>query len=91
MNLLMWTLQFIGLVFIYVGISIPVVAYAVIVTMLCSKILHYPLRVFGYIGRLVSLWAAKPLDEQPPLMDMFPPTVYGMQDLPTCVGLDHVT
>nr|XP_028606392.1 nuclear envelope integral membrane protein 2 isoform X3 [Podarcis muralis] len=54
MNLLMWTLQFIGLVFIYVGISIPVVAYAVIVTMPCSKILHYPLRVFGYIGRKAS-------------------------------------
>ncbi|XP_053216405.1 nuclear envelope integral membrane protein 2 isoform X2 [Podarcis raffonei] len=54
MNLLMWTLQFIGLVFIYVGISIPVVAYAVIVTMLCSKILLYPLRLFGYIGRKAS-------------------------------------
>ncbi|XP_061464194.1 nuclear envelope integral membrane protein 2 isoform X2 [Rhineura floridana] len=51
MNLLMWMLQVTGLVFIYIGIAIPEVAYAVIVAMVCSKILHYPLRVFCYVGR----------------------------------------
>ncbi|XP_053149860.1 nuclear envelope integral membrane protein 2 [Hemicordylus capensis] len=50
-NLLMGTLQFTGLTFVYFGIAIPPVAYAVIAAMLCSKILHYPLRVFCCVGR----------------------------------------
>nr|XP_056717537.1 nuclear envelope integral membrane protein 2 [Euleptes europaea] len=51
MNLLMWTLQLMGLVLIYLGIAIPQVACAAIATLLCSKILHYPLRMFCSIGR----------------------------------------
>ncbi|XP_062974367.1 nuclear envelope integral membrane protein 2 [Elgaria multicarinata webbii] len=51
MNLLMWTLQLLGLILIYFGIAIPQVAYAVITTMICSKFLQYPLRVFCYVGR----------------------------------------
>ncbi|XP_054828326.1 nuclear envelope integral membrane protein 2 isoform X2 [Eublepharis macularius] len=51
MNLLMWMLQLAGLILIYFGIAIPEVAYAAIATILCSKILHYPLRVFCSVGR----------------------------------------
>ncbi|KAB0379123.1 nuclear envelope integral membrane protein 1 isoform X1 [Muntiacus reevesi] len=42
-NLLTWTLQLLGLCFMYSGIQIPHIALAVIVTALCSKNLEYPL------------------------------------------------
>ncbi|XP_015676656.1 nuclear envelope integral membrane protein 2-like [Protobothrops mucrosquamatus] len=51
MNLLMWMLQLKGLILIYFGIAIPWVAYAVITAMLCTKLLHYPLRASCYIGK----------------------------------------
>ncbi|KAL8183755.1 UNVERIFIED_CONTAM: hypothetical protein K2H54_050793 [Gekko kuhli] len=51
MNLLMWTLQLAGLLLIYLGTAIPQVAYAAVATLLCSKIAHYPLRVFCSVGR----------------------------------------
>ncbi|XP_070588051.1 nuclear envelope integral membrane protein 2 isoform X2 [Erythrolamprus reginae] len=51
MNLLMWMLQLKGLVLIYFGIAIPRVAYAVIVAMLCTKFLHYPLRASCHISK----------------------------------------
>ncbi|XP_048339425.1 nuclear envelope integral membrane protein 2 [Sphaerodactylus townsendi] len=51
MNLLMRTLQFAGLVLIYLGIAAPQVAYAAIAAMLCSKILHYPLGIICSMGR----------------------------------------
>ncbi|XP_066491654.1 nuclear envelope integral membrane protein 2 isoform X3 [Tiliqua scincoides] len=54
MNLFMWTLQLIGLILVYFGIAIPPVAYAVIGILLCSKILHYPLRIFHSLGRKAS-------------------------------------
>ncbi|KAF7245048.1 Nuclear envelope integral membrane protein 2 [Varanus komodoensis] len=50
-NLLMWTLQLLGLIFIYFGMAIPQVAYAVIAAMVGSKFLHYPLKVFRYTVR----------------------------------------
>ncbi|KAM6459809.1 nuclear envelope integral membrane protein 2 isoform 2-T2 [Liasis olivaceus] len=50
MNLLMWMLQLKGLVLIYFGTAIPLVAYAIITAMLCTKILHYPLQAFCYVG-----------------------------------------
>ncbi|XP_042301913.1 nuclear envelope integral membrane protein 2 isoform X1 [Sceloporus undulatus] len=50
-NLLMWTLQLLGLILVYFGIAIPHMAYVVMAVMLCSKILRYPLRVFYHIGR----------------------------------------
>uniref|UniRef100_A0A8D0E3U6 Nuclear envelope integral membrane protein 2 n=1 Tax=Salvator merianae TaxID=96440 RepID=A0A8D0E3U6_SALMN len=50
-NLLMWTLQLTGLILIYFGLAIPQVAYAVIVVMICSKILHHLLRIYNYVGR----------------------------------------
>ncbi|XP_042301915.1 nuclear envelope integral membrane protein 2 isoform X3 [Sceloporus undulatus] len=54
-NLLMWTLQLLGLILVYFGIAIPHMAYVVMAVMLCSKILRYPLRVFYHIGRSQSL------------------------------------
>ncbi|KAJ6665230.1 hypothetical protein lerEdw1_004279 [Lerista edwardsae] len=54
LNLFMWTLQLTGLSLVYLGIAIPPVAYAIIGVMLCSKILHYPLRIFYSLGRKVG-------------------------------------
>ncbi|KAH0621587.1 hypothetical protein JD844_023050 [Phrynosoma platyrhinos] len=51
MNLLMWTLQLLGLILVYFGIAIPHVAHMVMAAMLCSKILRYPLKVFYHFGR----------------------------------------
>ncbi|XP_077175596.1 nuclear envelope integral membrane protein 2 [Paroedura picta] len=50
-NVLMWTLQATGLILIYFGTAIPQVAYAAVAALLCSKILHYPLRGFCHLGR----------------------------------------
>ncbi|KAF6340021.1 nuclear envelope integral membrane protein 1 [Rhinolophus ferrumequinum] len=43
-NLLTWTLQLMGLCFMYSGIQIPHVALAVIIIALCTKNLEYPVR-----------------------------------------------
>ncbi|XP_072835872.2 nuclear envelope integral membrane protein 2 isoform X1 [Pogona vitticeps] len=51
MNILMWLLQLLGLVFVYFGIAIPQVAYVIIATMLFSKILQYLLQIVCYLGR----------------------------------------
>uniref|UniRef100_A0A8D0HE55 Uncharacterized protein n=1 Tax=Sphenodon punctatus TaxID=8508 RepID=A0A8D0HE55_SPHPU len=53
-NLLTWTLQLIAFVFIYFGITIPQVAYAIIAAILFSKVLWYPLRALYWMGREVS-------------------------------------
>uniref|UniRef100_A0A8I6G8B7 Nuclear envelope integral membrane protein 1 n=1 Tax=Rattus norvegicus TaxID=10116 RepID=A0A8I6G8B7_RAT len=42
-NLLTWTLQLLGLGFMYSGIQIPHVAFALIVIALCTKNLEYPI------------------------------------------------
>ncbi|XP_076776637.1 nuclear envelope integral membrane protein 1 isoform X3 [Arvicanthis niloticus] len=42
-NLLTWTLQLLGLGFMYSGVQIPHVAFALIVIALCTKNLEYPL------------------------------------------------
>ena len=41
-TLLTWTLQLLGLGFMYSGIQIPHVAFALIVIALCTKNLEYP-------------------------------------------------
>nr|XP_060636562.1 nuclear envelope integral membrane protein 2 [Anolis sagrei ordinatus] len=51
MNILMWTLQLLGLILVYFGTAIPQVANATIAAMLCSKFLRYPLRVLHHVGR----------------------------------------
>nr|XP_003217477.2 PREDICTED: nuclear envelope integral membrane protein 2 isoform X1 [Anolis carolinensis] len=50
-NLLMWTLQLLGLILVYFGSAIPQVASATIASMLCSKFLRYPLRFLYHVGR----------------------------------------
>lgn len=43
-NLLTWTLQLIGLCFMYLGIQIPQIALAIVIIALCTKNVEYPLR-----------------------------------------------
>lgn len=50
-TLFTWTLQLTAFVFIYCGVTIPQVAYAIIAVMLCSKGLGYPLAAAWHIGR----------------------------------------
>ncbi|NWV00983.1 NEMP2 protein, partial [Upupa epops] len=50
-TLFTWTLQITAFVFIYCGVTIPQVAYAVIAISLCSKGLSYPLGTASYICR----------------------------------------
>lgn len=42
-NLLTWTLQLLGLCFMYSSIQIPHIALAIVVTALCTKNLDYPI------------------------------------------------
>lgn len=42
-NLLTWTLQLMGLCFMYSSIQIPQIALAIIITALCTKNLEYPI------------------------------------------------
>ncbi|XP_074158949.1 nuclear envelope integral membrane protein 2 isoform X2 [Sminthopsis crassicaudata] len=53
-NLLMRTLQILSLVIIYFGVTTAQVAYAVIVLLISSQGLHYPVRVFCCVGRKVK-------------------------------------
>ncbi|KFP25844.1 Transmembrane protein 194B, partial [Colius striatus] len=50
-TLFTWTLQLTAFIFIYCGVTIPQVAYAVIAVSLCSKGLCYPLRAACHLGR----------------------------------------
>ncbi|NXL91550.1 NEMP2 protein, partial [Alectura lathami] len=50
-TLFAWTLQLAAFVLIYCGVTIPQVAYAIIVGSLCSKGLCYPLGAASHIGR----------------------------------------
>ncbi|XP_055973568.1 nuclear envelope integral membrane protein 1 [Sorex fumeus] len=43
-NLLTWTLQLMGLCFMYCGIQIPHIALAIIIIALCTKNLEYPIQ-----------------------------------------------
>ncbi|XP_047597466.1 LOW QUALITY PROTEIN: nuclear envelope integral membrane protein 1 [Lutra lutra] len=43
-NLLTWTLQLMGLLFMYSGIQIPHIALAIIIIALCTKNLEYPIQ-----------------------------------------------
>lgn len=55
-TLFTWTLQLTAFVFIYCGVTIPQVAYAIIAAMLCSKGLGYPLGAAWHIGRCVCIY-----------------------------------
>lgn len=54
-SLFAWTLQLTAFVFVYCGVTIPQVAYAVIAVSLCSKGLSYPLGAACHIGRYVCI------------------------------------
>lgn len=61
-GLLMWTLRFFSLVLIYAGVAVPQFAYAVMVLLLFSWSLCYPLRALGYLRWQVRQWfTAEPL------------------------------
>ncbi|MEJ1271122.1 nuclear envelope integral membrane protein 2 [Cricetulus griseus] len=53
-GLLMWTLRFLSLVLVYTGVAVPLFAYAVMVLLLFSWSLRYPLRAFSYLRWWVS-------------------------------------
>ncbi|XP_065607209.1 nuclear envelope integral membrane protein 2 [Cyrtonyx montezumae] len=53
-TLFTWTLQLTAFVFIYCGVTIPQVAYAVIAAMLCSKGLGYPHAAAWHLGRKIK-------------------------------------
>ncbi|XP_010601002.1 nuclear envelope integral membrane protein 2 isoform X2 [Loxodonta africana] len=55
-NLLTWTLRLISLVLIYSGTSVPQFAYAVMVLILCSRSLRYPVKVFHYMSWKMKRW-----------------------------------
>ncbi|KAM6178384.1 nuclear envelope integral membrane protein 2 [Rhynchocyon petersi] len=55
-SLLRWALQLLSLVLIYCGVSIPQCAYVVIILILCSRLLHYPLKVFCSLSRKMKRW-----------------------------------
>ncbi|XP_054552694.1 nuclear envelope integral membrane protein 1 isoform X2 [Talpa occidentalis] len=60
-NLLTWTLQLLGLCFMYAGIQIPHVALAVIAIALCTKNLEYPLHWLYITYRKLCKATEKPV------------------------------
>ncbi|XP_069471774.1 nuclear envelope integral membrane protein 2 [Ambystoma mexicanum] len=50
-DILTWTLQIIGCLLIYLGVAITPVAHGLVVTLIISKILYYPVKLFHYICR----------------------------------------
>ncbi|XP_059134198.1 nuclear envelope integral membrane protein 2 [Peromyscus eremicus] len=55
-GLLMWTLRFFSLVLVYTGVAVPQFAYAVMVLLLFSWSLRYPLRALGYLRWKMRQW-----------------------------------
>ncbi|XP_069843136.1 nuclear envelope integral membrane protein 1 isoform X3 [Dipodomys merriami] len=60
-NLLTWTLQLMGLSFMYSGIQIPHIALALIVISLCTKNLEYPIQWLYITYRKVCKATEKPV------------------------------
>ncbi|KAM4626877.1 nuclear envelope integral membrane protein 2 [Discoglossus pictus] len=52
-NLITWTLQLIACFFIYSGLTVPDVAYAVNIVLISSKGLRYPVRALCYLCRKI--------------------------------------
>lgn len=53
-NLLTWTLQLLSLLLIYYGVTVPQFAYAVMILILLSRNLYYPMKAFSYMRWYVS-------------------------------------
>ncbi|MBN3291901.1 NEMP1 protein, partial [Polypterus senegalus] len=64
MTILSWALQIIGLLFIYMGIQVPQVSLAIIISAFCCKNLEYPVRLIMFIHRKLCRWTAKPAPPQ---------------------------
>ncbi|XP_076967219.1 nuclear envelope integral membrane protein 1 isoform X1 [Tamandua tetradactyla] len=60
-NLLTWTLQLMGLCFMYSGIQIPHIALAIIVIALCTKNLDYPIHWLYITYRKMCKTTEKPV------------------------------
>ncbi|XP_011536360.1 nuclear envelope integral membrane protein 1 isoform X3 [Homo sapiens] len=60
-NLLTWTLQLMGLCFMYSGIQIPHIALAIIIIALCTKNLEHPIQWLYITCRKVCKGAEKPV------------------------------
>nr|XP_045222742.1 nuclear envelope integral membrane protein 1 [Macaca fascicularis] len=60
-NLLTWTLQLMGLCFMYSGIQIPHIALAIIIIALCTKNLEYPIQWLYITYRKVYKATEKPV------------------------------
>ncbi|XP_050015344.1 nuclear envelope integral membrane protein 2 isoform X2 [Alexandromys fortis] len=55
-GLLMWTLRFLSLVLLYMGAAVPQFAYAIMVLLLFSRNLRYPLRALSYLWWRMRPW-----------------------------------
>ncbi|KAJ8776224.1 hypothetical protein J1605_015699 [Eschrichtius robustus] len=55
-TLLAWTLQLLSLLLVYAGVAIPQVACAVMLLVLSSKVLHFPLRALAYVRWKMKKW-----------------------------------
>ncbi|KAH0511654.1 Nuclear envelope integral membrane protein 2 [Microtus ochrogaster] len=55
-GLLMWTLRFLSLVLLYMGAAVPQFAYAIMVLLLFSRSLRYPLRALSYLRWKMRPW-----------------------------------
>ncbi|KAF6361884.1 nuclear envelope integral membrane protein 2 [Rhinolophus ferrumequinum] len=55
-NLLTWTLQLLSLLLIYYGVTVPQFAYAVMILILFSRNLYYPMKAFSYMQWKMKKW-----------------------------------
>ncbi|XP_038303335.1 nuclear envelope integral membrane protein 2 isoform X1 [Canis lupus baileyi] len=55
-NLLTWTLRLLALLLIYCGVTVPQCAYAVMILILSSGSLCYPLKAFSYMRWRLRTW-----------------------------------
>lgn len=55
-NLLTWTLQLLSLFLIYYGVTMPQFAYAVMILILLSRSLYYPMKAFSYMRWKMKKW-----------------------------------
>ncbi|XP_034863413.1 nuclear envelope integral membrane protein 2 isoform X3 [Mirounga angustirostris] len=55
-NLLTWTLRLLALLLIYCGVTVPQYSYALMILILSSRSLHYPLKAFSYMRWKMKKW-----------------------------------
>nr|XP_031533893.1 nuclear envelope integral membrane protein 2 [Vicugna pacos] len=58
-NLLMWTLRLLALLLVYAGVTAPRFACTVMVLLLSSGNLRYPLKAFGYMRKVKTWFTSK--------------------------------